>query len=169
MCPTLVGKHTALLGINLMHLHFLHGTETGTSEFLCDDLQSAISDEVTCTVESFDDLSPADMSADRHYVLVLSTFGTGEIPFTAKKFFEALEKNKPDLGHVVFSVFGLGDTTFDRTFNYGSEMMMKQMLACSAKMVGERYLFDASSNEKAEDVALAWLKGILADQEVPLG
>lgn len=146
-----------------MYLHFLHGTETGTSELLCDDLQSALSGEV----DSFDDIEPADMRSDRLYVLVLSTFGSGELPFTAQGFFEKLKKQSPDLSHVRFSVFGLGDTTFDMTFNHGSEQMMNRMLACNAHMVGERCLFDSSSNDKAEEVALAWLKGILAGQEMP--
>lgn len=147
-----------------MHLHFLHGTETGTAEFLCDDLKSKLPDGVKGSISSMDDIDPAEMVGDRHYVLVVSTFGSGELPFTAQAFHAKLRDNAPDLSHVQFSIFGLGDTNFDMTFNYGSEQVMKQMLARNARMIGERGLFDASEGDAPETVAEPWLREVLNAQ-----
>lgn len=144
-----------------MHLHFLHGTETGTAEFLCEDLKSTLPDGIGCTISSMDDVDPAQLSADHHYIFVVSTFGSGELPFTAQAFHKKMRDGAPDLSHVHFSIFGLGDTNFDTTFNYGSEQVMKQMLACNARMIGERGLFDASEGDAPEDIAEPWLKEIL--------
>lgn len=149
-----------------MHLHLLHGTESGTAEFLCDDLKSVLSGDVECSVASLDDIDPLNMAEDRHYVIVVSTFGSGELPFTAQAFFAKIKAETPDLSHVRFSIFGLGDTTFDTTYNHGSEQMMNQMLACKARMIGERGMFDAASNEMPEDVAEVWLRQIISAQTV---
>ncbi len=144
-----------------MQIHFLYGTETGTAEFLCDDLTDALPDDYDCTVTSMENVDPASLDADTFYVLVSATFGSGDLPGTAQPFFDALEDRKPDLSHVRFAVFGLGDRTFAETFNFGSKKLMEQMLACKAQMIGERGIFDASSRDMPEEVAVPWLKDIL--------
>ncbi len=144
-----------------MQLHFLHGTETGTSEILCEDLEAAMPDTTTCKVSSVEDLQPGDLNADEFYVFVVSTYGSGDVPSSAWSFHEKLKKTQPDLGHVRFAVFGLGDSTFSTTYNQGSEQVMNQLLACGATMVGERGLFDASTGDMPEDIAEPWMQGIL--------
>ncbi|MEM0988224.1 MAG: flavodoxin domain-containing protein [Pseudomonadota bacterium] len=147
-------------------LHLLYGTETGTAEFLCDDMKDAMDDGVECKISNMEDVDPATLDGDVLNVLVSSTFGSGEVPGSAQPFYDKLVKNKPDLSHVRFAMFGLGDRTFDMTFNQGSEKIMEAMLACSAKQVGERGIFDASSPDMPEDIAIPWLQGILADEAV---
>lgn len=145
-----------------MNLHFLFGTETGTAEFLCEDMAEAVGGEWTTEVAGLDTVSPTDLNADTFYVLVTSTYGTGDLPTLAVDFFEALENDRPDLGHVTFAIFGLGDETFGETYNKGSERLMDAMIACNASMVGERGLFNAAAAEMPEDIGLPWFEGILA-------
>jgi len=144
-----------------MQLHFLFGTETGTAEFLCEDLETAFSDQHDCKVTSMDEVAPADLQRDTLYVLVTATFGSGDLPSTAIDFFETLERDTPDLSHVRFAVFGLGDRTFGETFNKGSEWLMEQMLACKAQMIGARGIYDAAMADMPEDVAEPWLRETL--------
>lgn len=144
-----------------MKLNFLHGTETGTTEFLCEDMETAVADRCTATVASMDDADPHALDADTVHVLVSATFGSGDVPGTAIGFYDTLQKDKPDLSHVRFAVFGLGDTTFRETYNQGSEKLMTAMLACGAKMIGERGLYDSSSADMPEDVGVPWIEGIL--------
>ena len=143
-----------------MQIELLFGTETGTAEFLCEDLAEALEDEATCSLSGMETVDPSTLSGEPFYILVSSTFGSGDVPGTAQTFYEALQK-RPDLGHVRFAIFGLGDRTFGDTFNQGSEKIMTEMLACGAKMVGERGLFDASSAEMPEDIAIPWAREIL--------
>ncbi len=102
------------------------------------------------------DVDPTSLDPDVLYVLVSATFGSGDLPGTAQVFFDTLEAQKPVLSDIRFAVFGLGDRTFAETFNHGSQRLMEQMLACDAKMIGERGLFDASAPDMPEDIALPW-------------
>ncbi|MEM6661644.1 MAG: flavodoxin domain-containing protein [Pseudomonadota bacterium] len=147
-----------------MQLHFLYGTETGTAEFLCEDLQAAIGEEHTSAISSLDTVKPSDLNAETFYILVSSTYGSGDVPTTAIDFHEALINDRPNLENISFAMFGLGDETFGETYNQGSERLMAEMLACKAQMVGERGMFNAASSEMPEEVAIPWLEGVLALQ-----
>ncbi|MEM1345793.1 MAG: flavodoxin domain-containing protein [Pseudomonadota bacterium] len=148
-----------------MKLHVLYGTETGTAEALCDDLKLAVEGRHDCSVEELDDVSPANLDGETFYILVSSTTGSGDVPSSAEGFYKALTREKPDLSHVRFAVFGLGDRTFGDTFAQGSEKIMAAMLDCHAVMVGERGIFDASSPSMPEDLALPWLEQVLGARE----
>ncbi|MEO0429691.1 MAG: flavodoxin domain-containing protein [Pseudomonadota bacterium] len=149
-----------------MKLQFLYGTETGTAEMLCDDLKAAVDERLDCSIADMDATKPAVLESDTFYVLVSSTTGSGDVPGSAEAFFKALTTEKPDLSHVRFAIFGLGDTTFGDTFAQGSEKIMTAMLACEASMIGERGIFDASSNDMPEDIAIPWLEQLLSTHEI---
>ncbi|MEM9707710.1 MAG: flavodoxin domain-containing protein [Pseudomonadota bacterium] len=145
-----------------MNIHFLSGTETGSAEMLCEDLEAEFGGEFSCKVSSLDDVAPTELDGETFYIVVTSTHGSGELPFTAQGFFEKLEAAKPDLSHVRFAIFGMGDRTFGETFNQGSERMMNALLAAKANQVGERGIHDASSSDLPEEVAIPWLRTILS-------
>ena len=145
-----------------MDIHFLHATETGTAEFLCEDMLAAIEDGHSCEISSLMDVDATALDPAKFYVIVSATFGSGEVPNTGMDFYEVLQNDRPDLSEISFAVFGLGDTSFDDTYNQGSEKLMTEMLACKATMIGERGLFDASSPEMPEDVGVPWIEGIMA-------
>ncbi|MEM1234746.1 MAG: flavodoxin domain-containing protein [Pseudomonadota bacterium] len=144
-----------------MDINFLYGTETGTAEMLAEDLAGSVDGHET-TVTDMDDADPTALDASKFHVLVCSTFGTGELPSTAEAFFDKLQSAKPDLSELKFAIFGLGDRTFSETFNHGSERLMNEMIACKAKLVGERGIYDASGGDMPEDIAVPWLEDILA-------
>lgn len=143
-----------------MRLEFLHGTETGTAEIVCEDMDAAVSG-VETAIQSLEDVDPSALEGDPLYVIVCSTFGSGDLPSTAEPFFDKLNAAKPDLSHVRFAMFGLGDRTFGETFNQGSEKLMEALIACKAQMVGERGIADASSADMPEEIAVPWLEEIL--------
>ncbi|MEM6942365.1 MAG: flavodoxin domain-containing protein [Pseudomonadota bacterium] len=149
-----------------MKLQLLYGTETGTAEVLCDDLKAAVDERVDCSIVDMDATKPAVLEGDTFYILVSSTTGSGDVPGSAENFYKALTTEKPDLSHVRFAIFGLGDRTFGDTFAQGSEKIMAAMIACQATMVGERGIFDASSNDMPEDIAIPWLEQLLETHEL---
>ncbi|MEM9631763.1 MAG: flavodoxin domain-containing protein [Pseudomonadota bacterium] len=144
-------------------VHLLFGTESGGSELLCEDIEKAISENIDCEVSSMEDVSPSELNADTFYIFVSSTFGTGELPATAQSFFDEMVKGKPDLSGITFAIFGLGDTNFYDTFGRGSEQIMTELKNCGATMVGERIVFDASSDGYPEDIAIPWAKNVLSN------
>lgn len=135
-------------------------SETGTAEVLASDLKKHLSGRNDCTIADLDDVDPTNMSAEDFYVVLCSSTGTGDVPSNGRGFLDALRENQPDLGHVRFAIFGLGDTHFAETFNQASEKIMDELLACGGNMIGERGLFDASSDALPEDVALPWFDGL---------
>lgn len=144
-----------------MNLHFLFGTETGSAEMLCEDIRDDLGDGFECRIDAMGEVEPTDLEDDTFYIFVTSTFGTGDLPMAAQPFYDKLDADAPDLSHVSFAIFGLGDMVFSETFAFGSKILMEKLLACGAKMVGERGTHDASAPEMPEDVAMPWAAEIL--------
>ncbi|MEM6637550.1 MAG: flavodoxin domain-containing protein [Pseudomonadota bacterium] len=144
-----------------MNIHFLFGTETGTAEMLCEDLQGVFSGTHQCTIKGLDEVKPDGLSTDGLTIFVCSTFGAGDLPSNAEGFVANLSRTKPDLSTLRFAIFGLGDRTFGPTFAQGSEKLMAALKECGAQMLGERGIFDASGPDMPEDVAEPWLEDVL--------
>ncbi|MEL7524841.1 MAG: flavodoxin domain-containing protein [Pseudomonadota bacterium] len=145
-----------------MRVQFLSGTETGTAEILCEDLSIGVAGKVEASFASLADISPTELIPDVFYIFVSSTTGNGDIPATAENFYKSLRQETPDLSNIRFAMFGLGDRSFDFTFNQGSEKLMIELIRCNAVQVGERGLHDGSSDDLPEEVAMPWLEKVLA-------
>ena len=144
-----------------MNIHVLYGTETGNAEMVADDIVDALSADVS--IESFDmsKYSVADLSNDVFYFIVCSTYGDGELPQSAQPFFEALNRQQPNLSGLQFAVFGLGDSFYE-TFNRGSEIIAQVLIELGAEQVGERGIHDASAAQLPADIAMPWAKAVLS-------
>ncbi|MEO1027092.1 MAG: flavodoxin domain-containing protein [Pseudomonadota bacterium] len=144
-----------------VELHILYATISGTAEYLAKDMRNAVPD-VSCQISNIGDVAAADLTGDPLYVIVSSTYGSGDMPDDAEDFAGTLGA-VADLNHVKFAVFGLGDRTFGETFNQGSEKIMTALQQKGATLVGERGIFDASGFDMPEDVGVPWLQKIVAD------
>lgn len=147
-----------------MKISLLYGTETGTAEMLCEDLQEQL-DGHEVDIANLEDVSPGDLSADQFYIFVCSTYGDGELPQSAIPFVERLEAEKTDLSTIRYSVFGLGDSVYHETYNNGSNVLMTALSAAGAQVLGERGLHDASGLDDTIDLALPWAKARIAEAE----
>ncbi len=144
-----------------MKIHFIYGTESGNAQYLCDDFKDESPQTFECEISEMNSIDPTNLDRDTFYVIVSATFGSGDVPSTADEFYDDLLEKKPDLSHINFAVFGLGDESFGETFAQGSQKLMEAMLACNANMVGERGIYDASTSEPPEVTGLPWWKSIL--------
>jgi sulfite reductase alpha subunit-like flavoprotein len=142
-----------------MNIHFIYGSETGSAEILCEDIRDELS--LDCEIDGLDKVKPAELAADTFYIFVTSTYGNGDLPSMAQPFADQMDADTPDLSHVRFAIFGLGDMVFAETFNNGSKQLMERLLAAGATMVGERGIYDASSADMPEDVGVPWARGIM--------
>ena len=143
-----------------MNIQFLYGSETGSAEILCEDIRDELS--LDCTITGLDDVAPADLNGETFYIFVTSTYGNGDLPSMAQPFADKMDAEKPDLSHIRFAIFGLGDMVFAETFNNGSKQLMDRLVAAGAKMVGDRGIYDASSADMPEDIGVPWAQGIMA-------
>ncbi len=138
-----------------------YATILGTSEMVCEDIVEAMSGEYDFCVSDILDLRVDDLNKDAFYVFVSSTTGHGEMPDSAINFAKEIRERKPDLSGLNFAIFGLGDQGYADTFNMGSERLLELLIEHGASQIGERGLFDASSAEMPEDIAIPWLRETL--------
>lgn len=132
----------------------LYGSQTGNCELLAEDLAAASrAHGVTAQVAPLDSMTPADLAAIGHLLVITSTYGEGEMPDNAELFWEALkDESAPRLESLQFSVLGLGDTGYDNFCEAGKliDMRLEQL---GAQRLAPRVDCDVSY----EDAAAAWI------------
>jgi MioC protein len=142
----------------------LVGTMTGTAELVANDMCDAIAATGrTAEVLPMDTLEPAVFERPGVFVIVSSTYGQGDVPDNAMKFYAALEQSAPDLGHVRYGVFALGDRTYTDTFCHGGQRFDEVLTRLGATRLGEIMRHDASAGTVPETVGLEWMQSWLAD------
>lgn len=100
----------------------LWGSETGTAEGLADMAASRLSEGGTpARSVSMADLKLADLAGFAKVLIITSTWGDGEPPSNGIEMWEALQKEKVDLGSTYFSVCGLGDTAYPQFCQCGKD------------------------------------------------
>jgi MioC protein len=136
----------------------LFGTESGNAELVADDLIDEIGDDA----ESIDmaDFELADFDPANTYIVVCSTHGEGELPSSARPFGLALDEQAPDLSGIHYSIFGLGNSSYE-IYSHGSEIIDEKLTALGATRVGTYGRHDAVDGSLPNDEALEWLRSIL--------
>lgn len=152
-----------------MKIAILYGTETGNAEMLAEDIGDALDadHEVSCT--NLSDFPVTDFDPATFYLIVCSTYGDGELPASAQPFAEALAAGPANLAGIHFAIFGLGDSEYEETFNFGSKRLAELLTNHGAAQLGERPTHDASGADLAEDLALPWAKDAVALAESRFG
>ncbi|MFC9767189.1 flavodoxin domain-containing protein [Rhodococcus jostii] len=137
----------------------LFGTESGNAEMVAEDLVEELDGNHDAVAIDMTDYDISEFSTEDSYIVVCSTHGDGELPSGARPFFEALESDSPDLSGVRYSVFGLGDSSYE-TYSHGSEIIDEKLRALGAERVGEYGRHDASDGSLPNDDALEWLRTV---------
>ncbi|MFC9834315.1 flavodoxin domain-containing protein [Rhodococcus sp. NPDC127530] len=137
----------------------LFGTESGNAEMVAEDLVEELDGNHNAVAIDMTDYDISEFSTEDSYIVVCSTHGDGELPSGARPFFEALEADSPDLSAVRYSVFGLGDSSYE-TYSHGSEIIDEKLRALGAERVGEYGRHDASDGSLPNDDALEWLRTV---------
>ena len=93
----------------------IYASQTGNSESIAKILESKINHKLYCMkniTEKFI-INPL--------IIIISTTGDGEIPDNGKKFYRLLNKNKPDLSNIEYSILALGDSNYSNFCNAGKK------------------------------------------------
>lgn len=146
-----------------MKIAILFGTESGTAEFVANDLADAISafdEAIDVDVMDMADQPVAELDVSALYLVVCSTYGDGDLPASARPFHAELMRERPDLGGLRYAMFGMGDSSYVETYSHGSEIIDEAFAELGASRDGEYGRHDASGREAASDVALIWLRGL---------
>lgn len=101
----------------------LYGTESGNCEALADRAaKEAKRRGFQPAVKSMADVSAADLASAPGLLVIVSTWGDGEPPETAIRFYKELMTTEVGLGGVRFSVCALGDTSYEKFCQTGKDL-----------------------------------------------
>jgi MioC protein len=146
-----------------MQIHILVGTMTGTAQLCAQEMELALDDgDTQVATLLMDQLDSSVFSREGVFLICTSTYGQGDVPDNARGLYEDLKAKRPDLSHVRYGVFGLGDRTYAETFNFGGKRFDEILAELCARRVGERHMHDASSGVLPEETALEWCQDWLA-------
>jgi MioC protein len=161
------------MGNNLsmsFELNILVGTMTGISQLVAQEIELRLDGEgmVVHTLE-MDELDPGVFDREGVFLICTSTYGQGDVPDNAKDLYDALCTQRPDLSHVRYGVFALGDRTYGETFCFGGKRFDEILGQLGAQRIGEVFLHDASAGILPEDEAAEWVEGWIALSKEPAG
>ena len=93
----------------------IYGTQTGNAEGVAyDAAEVAKAQGLSPVVMDMDDIELADLANVERLLVVVSTYGEGEMPDNAAALWEEISgDDAPQLNKTFFSVLGLGDTGYD--------------------------------------------------------
>jgi flavodoxin len=145
-------------------LHILVGTMTGTAQLVAQEIELAFGgDDVAIDTLLMDDLDESVFAQPGVFLICTSTYGHGDVPDNAKALYATLVERKPDLAHVRYGVFALGDRTHVGTFCDGGRHFDEALSAAGAQRIGAVARHDASGGTLAEDAALEWFPAWLEE------
>ena len=140
-----------------LDIQILVGTMTGTAQLVAQELELAFGDDdVAIHTTLMDGLDHRIFDLPGVFLICTSTYGHGDVPDNAKALYADLVSRKPDLGHVRYGVFALGDRTHVGTFCFGGKHFDEVLSASGALRLGDVAEHDASGGTLAEDAVLEW-------------
>lgn len=138
----------------------LYGTQTGNAETVAADAAEKVRARgLVPRLAEMDDVEMATLAGMRNLIVIVSTYGEGEMPDNARRFWEALSADTaPRLEGLTYAVLGLGDTGYDDFCEAGKlvDMRLEQL---GAKRLTGRVDCDVDF----EDAAAAWLEEAIPD------
>ncbi|MEM7296453.1 MAG: flavodoxin domain-containing protein, partial [Pseudomonadota bacterium] len=146
----------------LTTMRVLYGSQSGNCEGLSKDLKKfAATQGFDAELSELNDVTPGDLAGMEHVAIVVSTFGEGEPPDNAAKFFAALmAEDCPTLPPSVnFSVCGLGDTSY-ADFNKCASDVDARLAELGATRVAELVKCDVDF----DDDYAAWKETVFASE-----
>lgn len=142
----------------------LIGTQTGNAELVAEDIVAgARARGLGGRAAALDDVTPEQLAAMSHVVVVTSTYGEGEMPDNAGLFWEALQSDTaPRLEGVRYSVLGLGDRGYD-DFCQAAKLIDTRLEQLGATRLHERVDCDVDFEEPAAEWTTAVLERLVAE------
>ncbi|MEM8571994.1 MAG: sulfite reductase flavoprotein subunit alpha [Pseudomonadota bacterium] len=141
-------------------LDILYGTQTGTAESLAEEAaDEARKKGFSPRVAELDEVEMDQLASMENLIVVVSTYGEGEMPDNAQQFWDALSSTTaPRLESLNFGVLALGDTSYEYFCQAGKliDMRLEQLGA-------KRRLPRVDCDIDYEDPAAAWIADAIPD------
>lgn len=147
-------KGAAPVEVAAKPLDILFGTQTGTAEALAEDAaELARTKGYAPRVAELDEIEMDQLATMEDVLIVVSTYGEGEMPDNAELFWDALTASTaPRLESLNFGVLALGDTSYEH-FCQAGKLLDTRLEQLGAK----RMLARVDCDVDYEDAAEAWI------------
>ena len=144
----------------IKHLDIIFGTQTGNAEAVAEDAAAlARTKGFTPRIAEMDEVDMTHLAAMQNLIVVVSTYGEGEMPNNAHQFWEALSASTaPRLEALNYGVLALGDTSYDE-FCQAGKLVDTRLEQLGAKRLATRVDCDIDF----EDIAEKWLSSTIPD------
>jgi sulfite reductase (NADPH) flavoprotein alpha-component len=138
-------------------LNVLFGSQSGNAESIAKRLvKEAKKQGYDATIAALEKASPAALARERCTLVVTSTWGEGDPPDNAVKFWEQLKAEKDlKLASLNYSVLALGDTNYQHFCGFGKSLDSR-LEALGAKRIFDR----VDCNVDFEEGAARWQTGV---------
>ena len=134
-------------------MNILFGSVTGTAENVARAAAKLARDRGhDVHLSALDDVSMEDLADMDDVLVVISTYGEGEMPFNAEMFWDEIDAAPPVLQGLRFGVLALGDTAYEHFCQAGKDIDAK-LEACGATRRIDRIDCDLNYEKDAE----AWI------------
>ncbi|MEM7194320.1 MAG: sulfite reductase subunit alpha [Pseudomonadota bacterium] len=139
-------------------LNILFGTQTGNAEQVAEEAaELADNSGFAPQVAALDEVSMEALTAMERLVVIVSTYGEGEMPDNAELFWDALSATTaPRLEQLRYAVLALGDTSYEH-FCHAGKLIDTRMEQLGAQRLAARIDCDVDF----EDSATEWLNNTL--------
>lgn len=137
-------------------LTILYGSQTGNAKGIAEDMAAKAKGRgLDVKLVNMADYKPAQLKNEKFLTIVVSTYGEGEPPEQAEKFYKFLSSKKaPKLDGVQVAVIGLGDSSYEFFCKTAADFE-ERLSALGASVITERALLDVDY----DDAATAWVDG----------
>lgn len=139
----------------------LYGSQSGTAEALAKNVRKfAGTSGFKADVKELDAVEPAELAEAQHTLFLCSTFGEGDPPDNAMKFFASLmADDAPRLEKLNYSVLGLGDSSYTH-FNKSGRDLDARLAELGAQRVADAVLCDVAYEDEFD----AWKASVFASE-----
>ncbi|MEL7255785.1 MAG: assimilatory sulfite reductase (NADPH) flavoprotein subunit [Pseudomonadota bacterium] len=139
-------------------LTILYGSQTGNAKHVASDLAEAAKGRgLDVKLVNMADYKPSQLKNETFITIVTATYGEGDPPEGAERFYEFVHSKKaPKMEGVQVAVLGLGDSSYE-FFNKTATDFASAFEALGAKVVTDTGLFDVDY----DDHTGAWIDGAL--------
>jgi sulfite reductase (NADPH) flavoprotein alpha-component len=146
--------------VAVKYIDILFGTQTGNAEEVANQAADmARAKGFTPRVADLDAINMEQLAAMEHLIVVISTYGEGEMPDNAELFWDALTASTaPRLEGLQYGVLALGDNSYEH-FCQAGKLIDTRLEQLGAKRLADRVDCDIDFEDPAE----AWLKSTLPD------
>lgn len=143
-----------------MRIVALFGTESGNAEEVAGGIAREFR-ERGVELRNMADAEPDEFDVNTLYLIVCSTHGGGELPGFAQFLHDDLAALSPDLSGVRYAMFGLGDSSYEKSYNRGSAQFDELLMRLGAERIGRFGEHDAMSRADHVALGIIWAREVL--------